>query len=109
MELTKDDKRIAKDIIRRGILRRHAQWQQELRKLLDKPFAENNNEYDRSMQITAKARNFYKEAMELEEYYRNSMLLIGLANLYYRHLITDDDLAELSETVRQAILLILNV
>ena len=108
MELTKDDKRIAKDIIRRGILRRHAQWQQELRKLLDKPFAENNNEYDRSMQITAKARKFYKEAMGMEEYYRNSMLLMGLANLYYRHLITDDDLAELSETVRQAILLILN-
>ena len=108
MELTKDDKRIAKEVIRRGILRRHAQWQQELRTLLDRPFTEKNNEYDRSMQITSKARKFYKEAMEMEEYYRNSMLLMGLANLHYRHLITDDDLAELSEDVRQAINLFLN-
>ena len=108
MELTKADKRLAKDIIRRGILRRHAQWQQELRELLDKPLDENNNEYDRSLQITNEARKFYKEAMEMEDYYRNSMLMIGLANLYYHHLITDDDLAELSEEIKQSIHMILN-
>ena len=108
MELTKADKRLAKDIIRRGILHRHAQWQQELRKLLDSPFDENKNEYDRSLQITNEARKFYKEAMEMEDYYRSSMLMIGLANLYHHHLITDDDLAELSEEIKQSIHLLLN-
>ena len=103
MELTEADKRLAKDIIKRGVLRRHAQWQQELRELLDKPFDENKNEFDRSLQITNEARKFYKEAMEMEDYYRNSMLLTGLANLYYRHFITDDDLAELSEEIKQSI------
>ena len=108
MELTKADKRLAKDIIRQGILRRHAQWQQELRELLDRPLDENKNEYDRSLQITDEARKFYKEAMEMEDYCRNSMLMIGLANLYHRHLITDDDLAKLSEEIRQSIHLLLN-
>lgn len=108
MEFSTADKRLAKDIIRRGVLHRHAQWQQELRELLDKPFDENSNVYDRSLQITNEARKFFKEAMEMEDYYRNSMLLTGLANLYYRHLITDDDLAELSEEIKRSILLILN-
>ena len=108
MELSKTDKQLAKEIIRRGILHRHAQWQQELRELLDRPFDENKNEFDRSLQITNEARKFYKEAMEMEDYYRNSMLLTGLANLYYRHLITDDDLAELSEEIKQSIHMILN-
>lgn len=108
MEFCNTDKRLAKDIIRRGVLHRHAQWQQELRELLDKPFDENSNEYDRSLQITNEARKFFKEAMEMEDYYRNSMLLTGLANLYCRHLITDNDLAELSEEIKQSIRLILN-
>ena len=108
MELSKADKRFAKEIIRRGILYRHAQWQQELRELLDRPFDDNKNEYDRSLQITNEARKFYKEAMEMEDYYRNSMLMIGLANLYYRHLITDDDLAELSEQIKQSIHVLLD-
>ncbi len=108
MELSKEDKRLAKDIIRRGILHRHAQWQEELRKLLDKPLNEKCNEYDRSMQITDKSRKFYKEAMEMEDYYRNSMLLIGLANLYYRKHITDEDLSPLSDEVKQAIAVLLS-
>ncbi len=103
MELSKEDKRTAKDIIRRGILHRHAQWQQELRKLLDKPFEDGSNEYDRSMMITNTARKFYKEAMTMEEYYRNTMLLAGLANLYHYNHITDEDLAQLSEEAQQAV------
>ncbi len=103
IELSNQDKRTAKDIIRKGILRRHAQWQQELRRLLDKPFEEGSNEFDRSMQITDKARKFYKKAMQMEEYYRNTMLLPGLANLYSHKLITEEDLTDLSEEVTQAI------
>ncbi len=108
VELSKEDKRLAKDIIHKGILHRHAQWQNELRKLLEKPLNEKYNEYDRSMQITDKARKFYKEAMEMEEYTRNSMLLAGLANLYYRKYVTDEDLSDLSDQVKQAIDLLLS-
>lgn len=67
IELTKSDKRAAKDLIRKGILHRHAQWQQELRELLNKPYSEDGNEFDRSLEITDKARNFYKEAMMMED------------------------------------------
>lgn len=42
-ELTKKEKRATKEIIRKGILHRHAQWQRELRELLEKPFGENGN------------------------------------------------------------------
>lgn len=108
-ELTKSEKRIAKDIIRRGILRRHAQWQQELRVLLDKPLPEGSNEFDRSLEITNIARNFYKEAMKMEDYYRNNLMASGLANLYEDNHITDDDIAELPEDIRQTMRLILNL
>lgn len=60
IELTKNEKRAAKDLIRKGILRRHAQWQQEFRELLNKPYGEDGNEFDRSLEITEKARKFYK-------------------------------------------------
>lgn len=108
MELSKEDKRLAKEIIRRGILHRHAQWQEELRKLLDTPLNEKCNEYDRSMQITDKARKFYKEAMGMEEYHRPSMLLTGLAKLYFNKHITDEDLTDLSDQAKQAIDLMLS-
>lgn len=35
------------------------------------------------MTVTDKSRKFYKEAMRMEDYYRNSMLTIGLANLLH--------------------------
>ncbi|MDE6648428.1 MAG: hypothetical protein K2K45_00685 [Muribaculaceae bacterium] len=44
----------------------------------------------------------------MDDHYRNSMLLTGLANLYSRHLITDDELAELPEEIKQSIHMILN-
>ncbi len=108
MEISKEDKRVAENLIRRGILHRHAQWQEELRKLLDTPLDEKCNEYDRSMQITDKACKFYKEAMEMEDYHRPSMVLTGLANLYYRKHITDEDLSGLSDEVKQAITVLLS-
>ena len=46
IELTKSEKRAAKDLIRKGILHRHAQWHQELRELLNKPYGEEGNEFD---------------------------------------------------------------
>lgn len=35
-ELTKGEKKQVKELLRKGILRRHAQWQSELRELLDR-------------------------------------------------------------------------
>jgi hypothetical protein len=102
-ELTKSEKRAAKDVIRKGILHRHAQWQNELRMLLDKPLAENENVFDRNMEITNKARLFYKEAERMEDFYRNSQLLIGLSYLYHDGHLTDEDLESLSENCRKHI------
>lgn len=103
LELTKSEKHSAKELLKRGILRRHAQWQQEMRDLLDSPLEEGSNEFDRSMLITAESRKFYKEAMKMEDYYRNSMLIPGLACLYQDGYLTSDDLAELPERLQQTI------
>ena len=50
-EFTKAERRQMKEILKVGILRRHAEWQEELKALLDAPFAEDENEFDRSLQI----------------------------------------------------------
>ncbi len=97
IELSKEDKKAAREILRRGILHRHAQWQEEMRDLLDKPYNKGENEYDRNMQITGKSREFYKEAMEMEDYYRGSQMIFGLAQLYHGQYLTDEDLEPLSE------------
>ena len=99
-ELTKAEKRQAKDVIRIGILRRHAEWLRELRELLDQPYDEETNEFDRSMTVTDKSRKFYKEAMRMEDYYRNSMLTIGLANLLHDGYLTTEDIASLPEDLK---------
>ena len=80
-EFTKSEKQAAIGLIRRGILHRHAQWHKEIRELLDKPYGE-DNEFDRSMEITKMARDFYKEALEMENYYSIRNLLIGGAVLF---------------------------
>lgn len=103
-EVSKEDRRRAKEIIKKGILHRHAEWQQELRALLDKPLKEDENEYDRSLTITDTARKFYKEAMLMDEWFKNSMLIIGLANLYLGQHITDEDLEELPEETQGKVL-----
>lgn len=97
-ELTKAEKKQAKELLKKGILRRHAEWQNELRQLLDRPFDDEiDNEFDRSMKITDKARDFYKEAMQMEDYYRISRLPFGLMSLYRDGYLTDEEIAELPD------------
>ena len=103
IELTKSEKRAAKDLIRKGILHRHAQWHQELRELLNKPYGEEGNEFDRSMEITDKARKFYKEAMIMEDYYRTNNLVSGLACLYRDEHLKVEDIDSLPEIIVQAV------
>lgn len=109
IELTKSEKRAAKDLIRKGILHRHAQWQQELRELLNKPYGEDGNEFDRSLEITDKARKFYKEAMMMEDYYSTNNLVSRLACLYRDNHISAKDLDSLPENVAMAIQRILDI
>ncbi len=99
-EFTKSEKQAAIGLIRRGILHRHAQWHKEIRELLDKPYGE-DNEFDRSMEITKMARDFYKEAMDMENYYSTSNLIIGIAALFRDGHILSEDIDSLPEKVAQ--------
>lgn len=73
-----------------------------MRKLLDTPIDYNTgNELDRSMEITARSRKFYKEAMQMEEYCRTSMIPIGLIYLYSRGYLNADDIVCLPEDIRR--------
>lgn len=101
-ELTKSEKRQANELLKKGILRRHAEWQNGMRELLDRPFdTEIGNEFNRSMMITDKARKFYKEAMRMEDYYRTSMLVNGLLNLFHEGFLTGEDITGLPEELRE--------
>lgn len=72
-----------------------------MRKLLDTPIDYNTgNEFDRSMEITARSRKFYNEAMQMEKYCRTSMLPIGLLYLFSRGYLNADDIACLPEDIR---------
>lgn len=100
-DLTKAERKKVKELIKRGILRRHAQWQQEMRELLNQPFnEETENEFTRSIQITDRARKFYKEAMELENYYGTQMLTCGLQYLLIDGYLKTDELSELPEDLK---------
>lgn len=102
-EFNKTQRKLIKPIIKKGILRRHAEWQNELRELLDSPFdhISMSNEFDRSMLITDKARKFYKEAMRLEDYYRSSWLDAGVTNLLIDGYLTFEDLSELPDELQE--------
>lgn len=77
MELTKADKRQLKEIIRRGILRRCEEWLKETSELINKEYGDDENAFDRCMEVTKRSRDYFKEAMRREDYYRNTMMLSG--------------------------------
>lgn len=99
-EFTKAERRQMKDILKVGILRRHAEWQNKLKALLDEPLAEDENEFSRSMQITDMARKFYKEAMKMEDYYRTSLIESGIIYLLMDGYLLFGDFSVLSEDLR---------
>ena len=103
MELTKADKRQLKDIIRRGILRRCEEWLKETSELISKPYDSDENAFDRCMEVTKRSRDYYKEAMEREDYYRNTMIELGVYVLLKEGYLTFDDLSELRPEVQSDI------
>lgn len=103
MELTKADKRQLKDIIRRGILRRCEEWLKEMSELINKECGDNENAFDRCMEVTKRSRDYYKEVMEREDYYRNTMIELGVYVLLKEGYLTFDDLSELRSKVQSEI------
>jgi len=103
MELTKSDKRQLKDIIQRGILRRCEEWLKETSELINKEYEEDENAFDRCMKVTKRSRDYFKEAMRREDYYRNTMMLSGTAALLAEGYLTLDDIEVCREEVQAAI------
>ena len=103
MELTKSDKRQLQDIIQRGILRRCEEWLKETTELINKEYDEGENAFDRCMEVTKRSRDYFKEAMRREDYYRNTMMLSGTAALLAEGYLTLDDIKECREEVQAAI------
>lgn len=103
MELTKADRRQLKDIIRIGILRRCEEWLKEMSELINKEYADDENAFDRCMEVTKRSREYYKEAMGREDYYRNSMMEMGVEILLKEGYLTFDDFTECREEVRERI------
>ena len=103
MELTKADKRQLKDIIRRGILRRCEEWLKETSELISKPYDDDENAFDRCMEVTKRSRDYYKEAMEREDYYRNTMIELGVYVLLREGYLSFEDLTELRPEVQSDI------
>ena len=69
MELTKADKRQLHDLIKRGVLRRCEEWLKETADLINKEYGEDENAFDRCMEITKRSHDYFKEAMRREDYF----------------------------------------
>jgi len=103
MELNKTDKAQLKEIIKKGILNRCKEWLEQTDNLINKSFDNQENEFDRCMEITKRARDFYKEAMMRENYYRTQMMISGTAELLADGYISVDDIADCREEIQSAI------
>ena len=103
MELTKADKRQLKDIIRRGILRRCEEWLKDTSELINKEYGDDENAFDRCMEVTKRSRDYFKEAMGREDYYRNTMIELGVYVLLREGYLTFEDLTELRPEVQSDI------
>lgn len=105
LEPTKQERRILKEIIKKGNLVRYGEWLKEMDALIHKPYSDGENEFDRCMEVTKKSRNFFKEAMKREDFYRNTQLLNGAAILLHEKYIDEDDLEPLSDEIKKAVIL----
>ena len=103
MELTKADKRQLKDIIQRGILRRCEEWLKETSELINKEYGDDENAFDRCMEVTKRSRDYFKEVMLREDYYRNTIMLSGAGVLLAEGYLTLEDIKECREEVQTSI------
>ena len=103
LDFTKEEKKEAKELLKKGILKCHAEWLRGLKELLDSPFEEGSNEFERTMDITKRSRDFYKEAMRMEDYYNSSKIFFGILNLYNDGYLIEEEISTLPERIQQAI------
>ena len=77
----------------------------ETAELINKEYGDGENAFDRCMEVTKRSRDYFKEAMRREDYYRNSMLLMGVDELLTNGYLAIDDFKdcrlEIQEKVRQ--------
>lgn len=104
LEPTKQERRILIEIIRKGNLVRYREWLKEMDALIHKPYSGNENAFDRCMEVTKQSRNFYKEAMQREDFYRNTQLLSGAGYLLFEKYIDENDLAPLRDEIKHVII-----
>lgn len=104
VEFSKKERKIAKEILRKGILSYHQNWQNGIAVLIQSPYAENENSFDRSMEITRRAKNFYKEAMRLEELYDKFLLPSGIAMFLKEGNLSTEDLKDLPKETQNHLL-----
>ena len=103
MELTKADKQQLTKIIQRGILQRCGEWLKETSDLISKDYDNGENAFDRCMEVTKRSRDYFKEAMRREDYYRNTMMLSGAGMLLAEGYLTLEDIKDCREDVQAAI------
>lgn len=104
MEFSNAQRYIAKGIIKTGILRRHQEWQNEIATLIDSPYPDDSNTFDRNMEITKRARDFYKEAMRMEEFYNNSQIESAIVMLLRDGYLSHEELHGFSNEVSELLL-----
>lgn len=102
--ITKPERKKLVAIIKRGILRHCEEWLDETCKIISKEYDGEENAFDRCMEITLRSKKFYKEAMRREDYYRNSQLIIGASKLLAEGYLTEEDIVECDDEVRNRIL-----
>lgn len=106
MELTKKQKKELKELIKVGINRGCQKWLDETVELIQKPY-DRDNAWDRSMQITKRSRDYFKETMRREDsFYRNDWLLFSVAALLNEGNLTIEDIQLFGEDITAAVLLI---
>ena len=92
-----------KDIIQRGILRRREEWLKDTSELINKEYGDDENAFDRCMEVTKRSRDYFKEAMRREDYYRNTMMLSGAGVLLAEGYLTLEDIKDCREEVQTSI------
>lgn len=104
IDLSKSEYRIAKEVLRTGILRLHENWQKDLAELLARPYDnDRENAFDRSMEIISMTNKWKKEAYAMERWYSKSAIIYNISILLDEGILTEADIAPLSDEVKKDI------
>ena len=71
---------------------------------INKEYVDDENAFDRCMEVTKRSRDFFKEAMSREDYYRNTMIELSIENLLFEGYLSESVFAGCREELRTYIL-----